>query len=107
MVGHITKMNQYRIKLSISAQEDIDNILVYTLVEYGQKQQDLYLSLIEQGFDTIAENPFIGRGHSDLSDNIQIWTVGKHIIVYSVNDTLDSVYILRILHQSVDLKRYV
>lgn len=100
-------MTPYQIELFFDAEQDLDDIALYTLSEYGQKQQDLYLSLIEQGFDTIAENPFIGRGHSDLSDNIQIWPVGKHIIVYTVNDKLDSVYILRILHQSVDLKRYV
>jgi toxin ParE1/3/4 len=100
-------MTLYRIELSFNAEQDIDDIALYTLKEYGQKQQDLYLSLIEQGFYTIAENPFIGRGHSDLSDNIQIWTVGKHIIVYTVNDKTDSICILRILHQSVDLKRYV
>jgi toxin ParE1/3/4 len=100
-------MTLYRIELSFNAEQDIDDIALYTLKEYGQKQQDLYLSLIEQGFYTIAENPFIGRGHSDLSDNIQIWTVGKHIIVYTVNDKTDSICILRILHQSVDVKRYV
>lgn len=100
-------MTLYRIELSFNAEQDIDDIALYTLKEYGQKQQDLYLSLIEQEFYTIAENPFIGRGHSDLSDNIQIWTVGKHIIVYTVNDKTDSICILRILHQSVDVKRYV
>jgi toxin ParE1/3/4 len=100
-------MTLYRIKLSFNAEQDLDDIALYTLKEYGQKQQDLYLSLIEQGFYTIAENPFIGRGHSDLSDNIQIWTVGKHIIVYTVNDKTDSICILRVLHQSVDVKRYV
>jgi len=100
-------MTLYRIELSFNAEQDIDDIALYTLKEYGHKQQDLYLSLIEQGFYMIAENPFIGRGHSDLSDNIQIWTVGKHIIVYTVNDKTDSICILRILHQSVDVKRYV
>jgi toxin ParE1/3/4 len=85
----------YRIELSLNAEQDIDDIALYTLNEYGYKQQDLYLSLIEQAFYTIAENPFIGRGHSDLSDNIQIWTAGKHIIVYTVNDKTDSICILR------------
>jgi toxin ParE1/3/4 len=98
-------MTLYQIELSFEAEQDLDDIALYTLKEYGEKQQDLYLSLIEQGLNTIAQNPFIGRGHSDLSDTIQIWTIGKHIIIYTVNDKTDTIFILRILHQSVDMKR--
>ena len=35
-------MTLYQIELLFDAEQDLDDIALYTLKEYGQKQQDLY-----------------------------------------------------------------
>jgi plasmid stabilization system protein ParE len=59
------------------------------------------------GLNTIAQNPYIGHAHSELSDDIQIWRTGKHIIIYTVDDDKSVIYVVRILHQSTDVKRHI
>jgi plasmid stabilization system protein ParE len=52
----------------------------------------------------IAENPFIGHAHLELSDDLQIWRVAKHMIVYLLDNQKNTVFIVRILHQNIELK---
>ncbi|MEM6602827.1 MAG: type II toxin-antitoxin system RelE/ParE family toxin [Pseudomonadota bacterium] len=100
-------MTLYQVELSFSAREDIQDITHYTFVEYGSKQKDLYVSLLEKGLTTIAENPYIGHAHPDLSDDYQVWKVGKHIVVYTTDDDKSIIYVARILHQNTDIKRQI
>lgn len=103
----IITMTPYQIELSPLAQEDIENIALYTLIEYGLQQQDTYMNLLDKGLKTISENPYIGHGHIDLEDDVQIWSIAKHLIIYTTHDTENVVRVFRILHQSVDIKKHI
>lgn len=102
-----TAMTLYQVELSPSAKDDLEDIAHYTVMEYGVKQQELYMTLILKGFQTISENPYIGHAHADLSDTEQVWKVGKHIIVYSADDDKNIIYVMRVLHQNTDVKQHI
>ncbi len=107
MAKGTTVMTLYQVELSDSAKDDIEDILHYTVTEYGLKQQDLYSYLLSKGLYTISENPYIGHAHPDLSDDIQVWKVGKHIMIYTADDEKSVIYVVRVLHQSADVKQHV
>ncbi|NDW09494.1 type II toxin-antitoxin system RelE/ParE family toxin [Dysgonomonas sp. 520] len=83
--------------------EDLSSIWNYTFDTWSEKQADLYYEMLISSCQTIAEKPRCGKNYEEISENIYGFRTYKHIIFYKII-THEEVEIVRILHESMDLK---
>ena len=91
--------------LSSKAAADLDRIHEYTILNFGLKQARAYLSGLRERFETLAENPMHGRSASELSPGLRRLEYQSHVVFYVPKDK--GIRIVRVLHQSMDVKRHV
>ena len=89
--------------LTNKAVEDLTKIWNYTYEVWSENQADKYYELLINSFDEIANDPAIGKNYDEIHSAILGFAVGKHIVFYQVVDS-DSIKVIRILHQRMDLK---
>ena len=92
-----------RFQLANKAYEDLTSIATYTQTTWGIEQRKEYLTRLDQSFRLIADNVGIGRNCDHIRKGYFSHPVGKHLVFYRVED--DTVTIVRILHQSMDVER--
>ncbi|MFP6583004.1 MAG: type II toxin-antitoxin system RelE/ParE family toxin [Candidatus Hydrogenedentota bacterium] len=111
----------HRARLSGPARADIDSIWHYTLNQYDLDQADRYVSLIEQALEDIGLEPKAAttRARPELGGFIRSYPISlskrrgqssiqspRHVIIYTLAHE-DEVFILRILHETMDIKRQI
>ncbi|MFN3942268.1 MAG: type II toxin-antitoxin system RelE/ParE family toxin [Flavobacterium sp.] len=82
---------------------DLNDIWIYTIDEWSEKQADKYYSLIEFACSQIGKNPELGNEYEGISKNLLSLKIGKHIIFYQIISK-DRIEVVRILHERMDLK---
>ena len=97
--------SNYTLVLSPEAVDDRKEIVAYTVITWGKEQARKYNQKLKDALAAIRTNPRIGRQHPQLPPNYQVYHVGRHYIVYSVNDT--RIEIVRILHDQMDLSGHI
>jgi len=93
-------------ELSKKAVEDLTDIWNYTFENWSENQADKYYLLLIDSFKEIAGNPFIGKNYSGLAEGLKGLRVGRHIVFYQEADK-NTVEIIRILHEQMDLKNRI
>lgn len=88
-------------RLTRKAAEDIGEVYLQGLRQFGPRQADAYHVLLEKTFRFLAENPLAARERSELSPDIRIHPVQSHIVIYRVDDDGD-LLIIRIRHGHED-----
>ena len=88
--------------LSKEADKDLEDILFYTKIQWGDGQFKKYAGQIYEVFARISENPHIGILSDYILPDTRKIAVDKHIIFYKVK--FGEVLILRILHSSKDIE---
>jgi len=89
--------------LSNKAVEDLSGIWNYTYEVWSEQQADKYYGLLIDSCDEISVNPEIGKNYDEIDENIFGYKAGRHIIFYQVIK-VDVIEVVRILHESMDLK---
>ncbi len=92
-----------RFQLTNKAYADLKSIAKFTQSTWGVEQRKEYLTRLDQSFHMIAENVGIGRNCNHIRAGYHSLPVGKHLVFYRVDD--ETVTIVRILHQSMDVER--
>lgn len=92
--------------LTNKAIADILNIGRYTEKHWGQVQRDKYLSLLDESFNSLAQNPTQGRDCSDIKTGYRKKNVGSHVIFYR-QITDDKIQIVRVLHWRMDYSSHL
>lgn len=92
---------------SNKAVEDLTNIWNYTVETWSEAQADKYYTMLVDTCRKIADNPRpLGREYSEIMPGLFGFRTGKHIVFYrSLTD--DTVEIVRILHERMDLKHRI
>ncbi len=93
-------------RLTKKAVEDLSGIWNYTYENWSENQADIYYQLLIDSFNEIAIRPTVGKDYSIILDKLKGLKVGRHIVFYRVL-TEQSVEIIRILHEQMDLKNRV
>jgi len=96
-------MTVYRLKPR--AARDMSEIWDYTLKQWGLRQTEIYLAQIQTCFELVAGEPDIGRKCDDIRLGYRKILVGSHVIFYRLQGS--DVEIIRVLHQKMDLERYL
>ena len=87
------------------AAADLSRIYEYSILNFGLKQAREYLTGLHERFETLAESPMQGRSASELSPDLRRLERESHVVFYV--PTAKGVRIVRVLHQSMDMKRHL
>ncbi len=104
----------WTVRLSAEAEHDFPRIPDYPIGTYGERQSDLYKTLIQESLATLSPGPEVpgSVARDDIRPGLRSVHIsrpgrrGRHFIVYhAVSDNL--VVVLRILHDAMDLPRHI
>ncbi len=94
-------------KLSKLAESDLEKIWLYTFEEWSLEQADYYLDLILDEIEYISKNPKSGKDYNDIIKGYFRSRVKSHFIFYKINWKEETVEIIRILHQQMDIDLHI
>ncbi|HNY54589.1 MAG: type II toxin-antitoxin system RelE/ParE family toxin [Sphingobacteriales bacterium] len=95
-----------KVILRQEAINDLSDIWYYTLHKWSEKQADKYYNDIKIACKEIGENPSVGKNYTDISEQLLGFKSGKHILFYH-QISADEIEVIRILHESMDLKNRI
>jgi len=90
--------------LSEKAVSDLDGIYEYTILNFGLEQARTYLLGLHERFQVLADNPGVGRSAAQIAPELRRHEYQSHVIFYVTKEK--GVLIVRVLHASMDAKRY-
>jgi toxin ParE1/3/4 len=93
-----------KFEISEKAFEDIEDIWLYTVETWSKEQADRYYNLIFDEIEYIVANPLSGRDFNHIRKNYRCSKVKSHLIFYRYLKSKNTVEIIRILHQSMDIE---
>ena len=93
----------YRIKISNLALTDLEIIRQFGILTFGYEQADIYEEGLKKEISTIQNMPSIGHRSKYLSNDYFIRPFKSHYIIFSFNEELKEIVIVRIVHQKIDL----
>ena len=95
-----------QLRITAPALTDIEDIATYTVGRWDEAQARKYLEQIDNMILAVAAQPELGGNRHGIPTAIRGRKVGSHVIFYRLED--DAVlYILRILHESMDHGRHL
>ena len=106
-------MSSWAVRLTDQAAQDVENILDWTLEQFGLRQLEIYTDAINDALEVLNDGPTSAgvRWHPELGEAVATLHVasqgrkGRHLLVFRVNVPVSVIEVLRILHDSIDLAR--
>lgn len=90
-------------KLTNKAVDDLSHIWNYTFDAWSENQSDQYYEMLISACGEIAANPNRGKAYEGISESLLGIKTNRHIIFYRILNE-SRIEIIRILHESMDLK---
>ena len=95
-----------RYSISEKANQDIENIWLYTFENWSLEQADRYYNLILDEIEFISENFESGKSADYIKKGYRSSIVKSHIIFYKKSKR-NSIEIIRVLHQKMDIENRI
>lgn len=83
------------------AENDLEEIWLYSLKEWGVDQADKYIRALLSRFSWLSENPTIGKPRTDIKPGYYSFPEGRHVIFYTL--TSYGIDVIGIPHQRMDV----
>ncbi|MFZ2124789.1 type II toxin-antitoxin system RelE/ParE family toxin [Rhodoferax sp.] len=107
-------MSGWTVRLTDQATQDVEDILDWTLAQFGTRQLEIYTDAINDALEDLNDGPTtVGvRWHPELGEAVATLHVarqgrkGRHLLVFRVSAPESVIEVLRILHDSMDLVRH-
>ncbi len=96
--------NKYRI--SKQAINDLNDIWFYTFNNWSKEQADRYYDLIIGEIEFIADNYLVGKSAEQTRKDYRVTKIKSHLIFCKKAEN-ETVEIIRILHQRMDIKKWL
>jgi toxin ParE1/3/4 len=104
----------WTVRLTASAEADFQNIIAWTLQEFGDRQASIYGDTLTSAITALLGGPtIVGVKHrQEISKALFTLHVardgrrGRHFVLLRVNSGARRIEILRVLHDSMDLDRH-
>ena len=108
MQSHLSKecwppMAEYR--LTPAAEQDLENIWIYTCQQWGIAQANRYIDILIEIFAKLASSPDIAPVCDHIRPGYRRYGVERHILYFRTTDY--GIVIVRILHDRMDASRHV
>jgi toxin ParE1/3/4 len=94
---------EFQLVFAALAQRDIDDILAYTIENWGAAQLEKYKRILDIAFKKLEQNPNIGQ--TGFPPDFRSFQAGSHVIFYRIDET--SIHVIRILHGRMDFSRHL
>ena len=96
-----------KLHLSPAAAEDLENILRFTLDNWGESQFDLYHNILQQTFDSILSDPEgpLTKSRNELFPSSRSIRSGQHVVFFRLRKK--NIEIIRILHGKMDFLSHI
>ncbi len=92
--------------LTEKAEEDFDDIGLYSLNRWGLNKAESYLGDLDACFGRLARDQLLGRDRADIKSGLLAYPCNSHMIFFR-RDDIGNVIILRVLGQSMDFQRHL
>jgi toxin ParE1/3/4 len=92
-------------KLSIKATKDIQDIIEYTIKDFGYDTMLAYYNSLEKCLYTLSENPDIGLNYNHIDSGYLCFYHRSHAIFYKEKG--DDIFIIRILNKNMDIPQHL
>ena len=89
--------------ISEEAQNDLNEIWIYTAEVWSIEQADRYYNLIVDEIEFISENYELAKDYSKVRENYWYSKVNSHFIFLKKTENIE-IEVVRILHEKMDLK---
>ncbi|MEL7301721.1 MAG: type II toxin-antitoxin system RelE/ParE family toxin [Pseudomonadota bacterium] len=89
-------MSDLSIVIRPRADDDLDDIWLYTAREWSVAQADSYIMSLHAAFSRLSNNPEICRERTEFQPPIRLYQSGKHHVIYRVME--GQLLIMRVLH---------
>lgn len=108
-------MSGWTVRLADQASQDVEDILDWTLEQFGPWQLESYTEVIHDALAALNAGPQLVdvRKRPELGDDVATLHVarrghkGRHQVVFRIDEVGCLIEILRILHDSMDLQRHL
>ena len=107
----------WRIRLTTTAEQDLQDILRWTAVQFGHAQARTYSETLTRAIQALTDGPHVAGSRQRDSIARGLMTLhrarggrrGQHFVLYRVSETTEAstIEVLRLLHDSMDLVRHV
>lgn len=91
--------------LSSKAAADLEAIYEYTATNFGLNKARAYLTGLHEQLESLAGHPAQGRGAGELAPGLRRLEYQAHVVFYQ--PTTAGIRIVRVLHQSMDVRRHL
>ncbi|WP_345084684.1 type II toxin-antitoxin system RelE/ParE family toxin [Nemorincola caseinilytica] len=95
----------YTYELSQEADNDLQDIYDHTHEHFGAQQAIDYLTGIEDLFHILCAHPHSGRARNEIRKGLRSISYVAHVVFYRIIEK--RIRIVRVLHASRDLPRYL
>jgi toxin ParE1/3/4 len=92
--------------ISRKAVEDLENIWLYTLEKWSEKEADRYYGLIIDEIEFLVENFNSGKSMGHIKEGYRASVIKSHLVFYRKPDS-GQLEVVRILHQSMDIENRI
>lgn len=92
-------------QLSERAACDLDRVIDYSIENFGEQVMLNYFSSFEKCFQSLQENPELGQVVDYLREGYRCLEHKSHLVFYRLEN--QEVFIVRILHKSMDARRHL
>ena len=87
-------------KFAEKAEHDLEDIIDYTLQQWGESQTLIYLDGMDTRGQLLADNPDLGTKREAISEGLLSFPYESHILYYVRQH--HGITIVRVLHQCMD-----
>jgi toxin ParE1/3/4 len=94
-----------QLRISAEAENDIDEIVAYSIANWGPEQAERYLGKLEEGLNRLLVNPRLGRSCNAIHSGLRRFEIERHVAFFISEPEV--VLIVRVLHQSMLPSRYL
>ncbi|KVL25424.1 plasmid stabilization protein ParE [Burkholderia territorii] len=92
------------VRLTPLAETDLEDIWSYTVERWSLEQAERYVRDLAAAFERLARGEWLGRP-SRAGVGYRRYTVGSHVVFY--RETADTLDVIRVLHQRMDVDRHL
>ncbi len=94
----------HKIHKQSRAEEDLEDIWLYSFETHGERQADKYYDALTKGINSLIANPRLGISCDEIRKGYRRLKINRHVVYYKITPVV--ITIIRVLHESMEPTRH-